>query len=736
MPAPRPARRPLAAVLAATAAVLLGASLLAAPPAAAAPDGPAPGSPGAKSTWTEADKTGFGTARARRSNVWFTLQRGRVGEVFYPDLSTPSVRSLELVVTDGRRFTDRESVDMRPATTRPDARSLRFRQVGGRAGRYRIVKQVTTDARRAALVVRVRLQSLDGRRYRLFVRHDPALNNGGMDDRARTVGRTLVASDGQVATALRSRPRLGASSNGYVGRASDGWRDLRRDHRLDRRHRSAGPGNVVQTARVSRVTGLPGRQRATLTLGFGRRPAAARATAAASARTAWSSIQRRYDRGWHRYLASLKRVPASAAPVRRQYLASALVLAAAEDKRNPGAVVASPSAPWVWGDEIPELSSPSGAYHLVWSRDSYEFGSAMWAMGDKAAARRIVDWLFRVQQEPDGSFPQNSDVEGDPVWSELQLDEVALPIVLARLTGKTDRATYRGVKRAATFLERFRDEETGRPAPFSPQERWENQSGYSPNSIAAQIAGLVCAADIARRNGDQESAGRWLRLADRWASQVKGWTVTTNGPLSTRPYFLRLTKNGLPDTASPYEMGDGGPVSIDQRRVVDPSFLALTRWGILPANDPVIASSLAVVDQELKVQTPNGPFWRRFSFDGYGETREGRQWEITEPGTGTTLGRAWPLLTGERGEQEVAAGRDASSYLAAVAAAANESDMISEQVWDGRPPTGRPCCQLGENTRAATPLVWSHGLVVRLAWSMQRGRPADQQDVVARRYLD
>ncbi len=736
MPTHRSTPRRLSPALVASAALLLAASLLGAPSASAVPGGPAPGGPGAKSTWTEADKTGFGTARARRSNVWFTLQRGRVSEVFYPDLSTPSVRSLELVVTDGATFTDRESVDMRPATARTDARSLRFRQVGGRAGRYRLVKQVVTDPRRDALVVRVRLRSLDRHRYRLFVRHDPALNNGGMDDRARTAGRTLVASDGEVATALRSRPRLGASSNGYVGRASDGWRDLRRDHRLDRRHRAAGPGNVVQTARVSRVNGLPGRQRATLTLGFGRRPAEARATAAASARTGWSRVQRRYDRGWHRYLASLKRVPASAAAVRRQYLASALVLAAAEDKRNPGAVVASPSTPWVWGDEIPDLSSPSGAYHLVWSRDSYEFGSAMWAMGDKAAARRIVDWLFRVQQKPDGSFPQNSDVEGEPVWSELQLDEVALPIVLARLTGRTDRATYRGVKRAATFLERFRDEETGRRAPFSPQERWENQSGYSPNSIAAQIAGLVCAADIARTNGDQASARRWLRLADRWAAQVKGWTVTTNGPLSTRPYFLRLTKNGLPNTASPYAMGDGGPASIDQRRVVDPSFLALTRWGILPAGDPVIASSLGVVDRELKVETPNGPFWRRFSFDGYGETREGRQWEITEPGTFTTLGRAWPLLTGERGEQEVAAGRDASAYLGAVAAAANESDMISEQVWDGRPPTGRPCCALGENTRAATPLVWSHGLVVRLAWSMQRGRPADQQDVVARRYLD
>ena len=214
------------------------------------------------------------------------------------------------------------------------------------------------------------------------------------------------------------------------------------------------------------------------------------------------------------YLESLKRVPASARGVRRQYVASALVVAAAEDKQNPGAFVASPSAPWVWGDEVPDLSSPSGAYHLVWSRDAYQFGTALWAMGDKAAARRIVDWLFTVQQKPDGSFPQNSDVTGKPVWAELQLDEVALPIVLAHLVGRDGPATYRHVKKAADFLAKFTDDETGLKAPFSPQERWENQSGYSPNSIAAQISGLVCAADMARKNGDDASADRWLALAD------------------------------------------------------------------------------------------------------------------------------------------------------------------------------------------------------------------------------
>ncbi len=725
-----------ASVITAALALALAGSTASVVPAAgeSAERRPAPGGPGTKTVWPEADKSGFGTSTTRRSNVWFTLQRGRTSEVFFPDLSTPSVRNLELIVTDGRTFTDRESTGMRHRVSRPDARSLGFTQVNtDKQGRYRLTKHVVTDPARDAMRIRVRLRSLDGRKYQLFVLQDPALGNDGSDDRARTAGRTLVAADGDVAAALKSRPAFTATSNGYHGE-NDGWTDLKDDHRLNRRHDSAGPGNVVQTGRVGGVNGRPGHRVTTLTLGFGPDAQAARGTSRAAA---WSPFRRtaaRYDRGWHRYVSSLNRVPGSAAAVRRQYLASALVLAAAEDKLNPGAIVASPSAPWVWGDEVDGLSSPSGAYHLVWSRDAYQFGTGLWAQGDKARARRVVDWLFRVQQKPDGSFPQNSDVEGTPVWSELQLDEVALPIVLARLVGRDDATTYAGVKKAADFLAGFEDEETGRAAPYSPQERWENQSGYSPNSIAAQIAGLVCAADLARRNGDDASATRWLALADEWQAQIADWTVTSTGPLSDKPYFLRLTKDGDPDAGTTYGIGDGGPSEVDQRRVVDASFLDLVRYGITPPDDPAVRNTLRVVDRDLKVRTPNGPFWHRFSFDGYGETRGGGQWDITEPDTGTTLGRGWPLLTGERGEYAITAGGTGQRFLRTMARAAGPSDMIAEQVWDGRRPTGRRCCPAGEGTRAATPLVWSHAGLVRLAWTIQRGTPVDRQGVVARRY--
>jgi glucoamylase len=724
--------RTLAGSVAVTLTVSIGGAVV---PTASAGPAVAPGGPGHKATWTEANKTGFGTSRTRRSNVWFTLQRGRTSEVFYPNLSTPSVRSLELVVT-GRSFTDRESADMRHRTVRPDPRSLTFREVNtDRQHRYRIVETFVTDPRRAALDVRIRFVSLDGGRYRLYALYDPSLANTGMDDRGGTSGRALVADDagGSVHSALLATPRFGATSTGYLG-TSDGWTDLEGDQTLDHTYRQAGPGNIVQTGRISGVTGRPGHRSARLTLAFGTTRAVARRTAVRARATAFATAERRYRLGWHHWLRTLRPVPASAAAVRPQYLASALVVAAAEDKRHPGAFVASPTAPWVWGDEVPGLSSPSGAYHLVWARDAYQFGTALWAMGDRAAARRIVHWLFAVQQKPDGSFPQNSDVTGKPVWGSLQLDEVALPIVLAHLVGRDGPRAYAHVKKAANFIADYVDPESGRHSPYTPQERWENQSGYSPNSIAAQINGLVCAADIARHNGDRASARRWLALADRWKAHVKGWTVTTNGPLSDRPYFLRLTKDGNPNAGTRYAIGDGGPTSIDQRRVVDPSFLDLVRYGILRPHDRAVRSSLPVIDRQLGVHTPNGPFWHRSSFDGYGETRSGGEWTITPSGTFTTLGRAWPILTDERGEYAVTAGARAERYLGAMARATNRSGLLAEQVWDGRPPTGHPCCRLGEGTRSATPLIWSHAALIRLAWTIQRGTPVDQQRVVVRRY--
>src|SRR3954452_24227914 len=505
--------------------VVAGLSLI--PYANAAAAGTAPGAPGDNAIWTPANKTGFGTSTTTTSKVWHTLQDGKLTEVFYPDLGTPSVRDLQFIVSDGKTFAERESDSTTQRVELADSRSLTYRQVNTeKAGRWRITKTYATDPARNALLIDVTFESLNHKALDLYALYDPSLANGGMDDSGQSGGSDLLASDNTAASALSAAPAFTQVSNGYLG-TSDGWQDLRSDYRMDWTYTSAPNGNVVQTGKVG-VTGLKGSQHVTLALGFGGTTTGALAAARGSLGAGFGPVSIAYENGWHTYLASLKPRPASAASYAVDYDVSAMTLAAHEDKTYRGGYIASPTMPWVWGTG---LENPSGAYHLVWSRVLYQIASALLAAGDRAGAERALTYLFDRQQKPDGSFPQNSTVDGTPHWGNLQLDEVAFPIVLAWQLGRTDGALYRDhIKKAADFLVSFPD------APFTPQERWENQSGYSPGTIASEIAGLVCAADIARKNGDTAASNRYLHTADDWQKRVNGWTATSTGPYAPKPY--------------------------------------------------------------------------------------------------------------------------------------------------------------------------------------------------------
>jgi glucoamylase len=253
----------------------------------------------------------------------------------------------------------------------------------------------------------------------------------------------------------------------------------------------------------------------------------------------------------------------------------------------------------------------------------------------------------------------------------------------------------------------------------------------------------VCAADIARRNGDTVSARTYERTADDWQRRVDGWTATTNGPYSPKPYYLRLTKDGNPNAGTPYDIGDSGPNGVDQRKVVDPSFLELVRLGVKRADDQVVRNTLAVVGSVLG-NAQGRYFAHRFTFDGYGEQKDGSPWNVGLPpnptevwANNTTIGRNWPIFGGERGEYDLLAGkhRAARAALRHVAAAANGGHMLPEQVWaPDFPPAGQPGFPLGEGTFSATPLAWTHAQYVRLAWSIAHGRPVEQPGIVAERY--
>lgn len=681
--------------------------------AAAVPGGDAPGAPGAPAVYQPADKQAFGTAHGgAASPVWFTLGGGRMTEVFYPDLSTPASRELALVVTDGRTFTE-------PVRGRTEqVGDLRFRQTARGTGWTATITYVTDPARPTVLA------DLDFRSHkplRVYAVYDPALSREGGDDTGAS-GDALVASDAAAASALVAGRGFAATSTGYLG-TSDGWTDLA-DHRMDWRYPKAGPGNVVQTGEL-RVDGTRHRHD-TLALGFGRQRESAVATARASLSTGFSSAAAEYAKGWQDYVSGLRTPRLGSRHERAVYRSSLLVLAASEDKRHPGAYIAAPGFPWAFGFDR-QIAPEFGSYALVWPRDLYQIATGLLAAGDDEGADRALDYMLTVQQQPDGHLAQNTRVTGEPYWTSVQLDETAAPMLLAWLLDRTDESTLDGLKRAAEFMVNYPD------APFTEQERWENQSGYSPATIASEVAGLVCLADLLTRAGDTESAARYLAIADRWAASVEKWTATSTGPLSPRPYYLRLTKDGDPDAGTTYNLGDNNVGEVDQRAVVDPSFLELVRLGLRPADDPVVRNTITVVDRTLGERTPAGTLWHRFTSDGYGEQADGGPWNVNWPAPTRTYGRLWPIFAGERGEYELLAGDTAaaSRRLSTIAGTANSGLMLPEQVWDNAAPPGvRP----GTGTTSATPLAWTHAQYVRLAWSIEEGHPVEQPSVVACRY--
>src|SRR5262245_45444964 len=377
--------------------------------------GTAPGAPGEKHTWATGDKDGFGTSTSTGSKVWYTLNGGTLSEVYYPRIDTPSTRDTQLVVTDGRTFTDREDVDTVHRVQLLDDHALVYRQVDtDRDGKYRITKTYTTDPARSAVLVDVQVESLEGGPLQVYVLHDPALSNSGDDDTGgSTADGSLVADDGSNAVAVTTEGGFTRTSSGYQG-TSDGWTDLADDHTMDWTYTADQPGNVVQLARVN-ANGLPGREQFTLSMGFGKDRAAAASTARAALTGGFAPALSAYTTGWHGYLASLDPAPASVAAYQSQYWVSAMVLAASEDKTVRGGYVAAPGRPWAWANSLQDLA----VYHAVWSRDLYQIATALLAVGDDAGANRALDFLWTVQQRPDGSFPQNSDLDGKPIFGGL-----------------------------------------------------------------------------------------------------------------------------------------------------------------------------------------------------------------------------------------------------------------------------------------------------------------------------
>jgi glucan 1,4-alpha-glucosidase len=547
-----------------------------------------------------------------------------------------------------------------------------------------------------------------------------------------------------VYAALDASTPFAEVTNGFAGTASDGLTQLDATHALTTIFTDAINGNLVQTARAPLGGGST---TFTLALGFGSSQAEAVQTAAASLTAGFPAARKTYEAGWAAYDATLKQPPPHFAGISNarwkdlaaEYFVSANVVKASEDKTFPGAIVASLASPW--GQAV-SAGDPNntyfGSYREVFARDLYETWTALFVAGDLQTAGDTVRFLFERQQLPDGSMPRNSLVNGKlaPDSFGTQLDETAYPILMAHQLGMPDPNLYANhVRPAAYFLIAH--------GPAFGVERWEEQDGYSPSTIAAEIAGLVAAAELAQANGDNVSAALFRGVADDFQRSVKGWTVTTNGPLSAQPYFIRLSKTGDPNAAISYNVGNGGP-TLDQRTVIDAGFLELSRLGALPANDADILRSLPIVDTTIRSTTPSGPGWHRYNGDGYGDrSTDGRPWAPSGQGTG----HLWPALSSERAEHSLQTGDPATarSLLDSMERFAAGVGLIPEQDWElpdlppspfGSDPTIASIgFANGEPAGSANPLTWSAASYVRLLGDVVAGRVVEQPAATFSRYV-
>ncbi len=682
---------------------------------------PAPQNEGVRPVWATGQKSLVGTSLGS-SRVWFTIGRGIVTEVFYPRIDIPAIRDLGFLVGDDRGFW----VEIKSGTSW--TQTLKDPQVPlplleHHHPDFLFQFHVVSDPMRDVLLVDYRLEGRPGLKAYVLcavrLGGDPRNNRASCD---QWVGRPLLwAEQGPFALALMSRDRAGLPgfvrrSVGQVG-LSDLWQDFARNGRMTWEYDQAGPADVALGGELPPA--------GTLALGLG-------GSKGAAATNAWASLAQGFPevaasvaaswKRWHESHARPRSILRTFPPeVQDLYMRSKNVLRVHADRTFPGAMVASLSVPWG------EASDSLGGYHLVWSRDLAESAGAALSAGMVQEARQVLCYLLSTQQA-DGHWLQNQWLGGKPFWQGLQLDETGFPVLLASLIKGQEAlgeiAVADMVERALRFIVR--------EGPVTGQDRWEEDGGVNPFTLAVAIAALVEGAEFL---GGKKAACA-LMVADDWNARLEDWTFVRDTELARRHqvpgYYLRIAPGDVLERAEAKtdwmmiknRARDPHLAASDQ---IATDFLQLVRYGLRRADDPHIRSSVRVMDALLKTETPSGPVWHRYNGDGYGEHRDG------SPYDGTGVGRGWPLLVGERGHYALSAGEDPLPYLQSMAAMTGEGGLLPEQVWDTDPIPGKGLYP-GKPSGSAMPLVWTHGEFVKLCHSALLGAPVDRPVATWKRY--
>jgi glucoamylase len=688
----------------------------------------APGGPGLPPRWTRGAKEAVGTAYTGESRVWYTVAAGILTEVYYPTIDTPQIRDLQFLITDGATFFHDERRHTRSTVSCVDEAALGFHIVNvANTGGYTLSKTLIGAPHHDCVLMRTAVEAPPDvlRTLQLYLLCAPHLEIGGWRNNAELLetkaGPVLIAYKGTTWMALGATAPLLKRSCGFVA-VNDGWTDLHDNLRMDWEFDAAYDGNVAVTAQVDALQGP-----FTVGLAFGDTRHRAITNLVQALTTKFDDVLEHFRTEWNRTarrfaLAGSLTHPAAA----RLYKRSINLLLAHEDKTYPGAIIAALSIPWGSSKGDEEL----GGYHLVWTRDLVQCATALLAAGDTATPLRALVYLA-ISQRADGGFYQNFWIDGRPYWAGTQLDEVSFPVVLAwrlHTAGALDLFDPTPMVAAACgFLIR--------EGPATQQDRWEEAAGLSPSTLAVTIAALICGAELLEAGGDRASAAFVREHADFLEAHVEQWTVTNHGRLvpDVQRHYIRINPDIEHEDPEQGELvldnqPPGGPYRYPARDIVDAGFLELVRYGIRGAHDPVVVDSLRVVDAVLKVDLPAGPCWHRYNHDGYGQRSDGTSYK------GWGVGRPWPLLTGERGHYELAAGRDAMPFVRALEQFAVGIGLIPEQIWD-QPSVPDRLLFFGGATGAALPLMWAHAEYIKLVRSCVDRRVFDRVEPVVARYL-
>ena len=637
------------------------------------------------------------------SRIWATIGHGIINEVYWPTAGRPQIRDLGFIVAGRSGWHEVKRV-ARYRLALPEPYIPLPRIVHEGEG-YRLELEISPDPLRDVILVSFRLTGDD---VRLYVLLAPHLDGSGLHNNAGADSDLRAWKDGN-AVHLASDCGFSRTSAGYVG-ASDGWQDFARNGSMRWTFAEALDGNIALTGELSATEGV-------LALAFADSPEGARTLAHSSLHVGFDAVHRAAFAQWQAWGKDLV-IPDAPAEVRREAFLSAMVLKVHQGRTYPGAVIASLSVPWG------NTSDNHGGYHLVWMRDAVEAGLALLSVGQMDDARRMLAYAMATQRA-DGGWSQNGFPDGRAFWAGVQLDEVGFPILLA---AKLDESGALDGLEGVPAMILAAAGNVARNGPISPQDRWEENPGISPFTLGIEIVALVAAADRLAAT-DRHYA---LSLADYWNERLEDWTYVESGAFieefGVEGHYVRIAP----------AMADGGLCGrVDVRNRVGEGvpavgllgmeYIYLPRLGLRDPSDPRIQNTLKITDSLLKVETPHGTAYHRYNGDGYGEHEDGRAFD------GTGIGRAWPLLTGERGYLDVLLGIDPLPYLEMMTRMTGPGGLIPEQVWDG-PAIPARGLEPGKPTGSAMPLVWAHAEFLNLLAARHYGRPPKLLARVEQRY--